>query len=42
MRNIRLLKTGRANIKPPRKYKNADIVKVDIDCYKFPVEEIVI
>ena len=43
MRNIRLLKTGGANIKPPRKYKNADIVKANIDCYKFPVErEIVI
>ena len=38
MRNIRLLKTGGAIIKPPRKYKKTDIVKADIVCYKFPVE----
>lgn len=38
MRNIRLLKTGGANIKPPRKYKTANIIKAVVDYNKFPVE----
>ena len=35
---IRMLKTGGASIKPPRKYKKTDIVKVIVAYYKFPVE----
>ena len=38
MRNIRLLKTGGATTKPPRKYKTANIIKVVVDYNKFPVE----
>ena len=38
MRNIHLLKTGGADIKPPRQNKTVDINKANIDCYKFPVE----
>lgn len=35
---IRMLKTGGASIKPPRKYKKTDIVKADIAYYNLPVE----
>lgn len=38
MKNIRFLKTGEASVKPPRKYKKTDIIKANIDYYKFPVE----
>lgn len=38
MKHIRLLKTGGADNKPPRRYKIVDIVKAVIDYNKFPVE----
>ena len=31
-----MLKTGGANIKPPRKYKKTDIAKAVVTYYKFP------
>lgn len=36
---IRMLKTGGASIKPPRKYKKTDIAKAIVAYYNFPVEE---
>lgn len=38
MRNIRLLKTGEADNKPPRRFKTVDIIKAVTDYNKFPVE----
>lgn len=42
MKNICLLKTGGADITPPKRYKTVDIVKAVIDYNKFPVEGLVI
>lgn len=38
MKYIYFLKTGEANVKPPRQNKTVDINKAVVDCYKFPVE----
>lgn len=38
MRNIRLLKTGGADNKPPRRFKTVNIIRAVADCNKFPVE----
>lgn len=38
MRNVRLLKTGGADNKPPRQFKTIDIVRAITDYNKFPVE----